>query len=35
MSRLVPPDDLASAVSLNGVVVNSARVVGPALAKAF
>ncbi len=31
-SRLVPPDDLASAVSLNGVVVNSARVVGPALA---
>lgn len=32
VSRLVPPDDLASAVSLNGVVVNSARVVGPALA---
>src|SRR6202050_1874282 len=32
LSRLVPPDDLASAVSLNGVVVNSARVVGPALA---
>jgi MFS family permease len=31
-SRLVPPDDLSSAVSLNGVVVNSARVVGPALA---
>jgi MFS family permease len=31
-SRLVPPEDLASAVSLNGVVVNSARVVGPALA---
>ncbi len=30
-SRLVPPDDLASAVSLNGVVVNGARVVGPAL----
>jgi MFS family permease len=32
VSRLVPPADLASAVSLNGVVVNSARVVGPALA---
>jgi MFS family permease len=32
VSRLVPPDDLASAVSLNGVVVNSARAVGPALA---
>jgi MFS family permease len=32
VSLLVPPDDLASAVSLNGVVVNSARVVGPALA---
>ncbi|HEY1832398.1 MAG TPA: MFS transporter [Acidimicrobiales bacterium] len=32
VSRLVTPDDLASAVSLNGVVVNSARVVGPALA---
>jgi MFS family permease len=32
VSRLVPPGDLASAVSLNGVVVNSARVVGPALA---
>jgi MFS family permease len=32
VSRLVPPDDLSSAVSLNGVVVNSARVVGPALA---
>ncbi len=32
VSRLVQPDDLASAVSLNGVVVNSARVVGPALA---
>ena len=32
MGRLVPPDDLSSAVSLNGVVVNSARVVGPALA---
>ncbi|HEX3796788.1 MAG TPA: MFS transporter [Acidimicrobiales bacterium] len=32
VSRLVPPEDLSSAVSLNGVVVNSARVVGPALA---
>jgi MFS family permease len=32
VSRLVPPGDLASAVSLNGVVMNSARVVGPALA---
>jgi MFS family permease len=32
VSRLVSPDDLSSAVSLNGVVVNSARVVGPALA---
>ncbi|GAA3396772.1 MFS transporter [Cryptosporangium minutisporangium] len=32
VSALVPPDDLASAVSLNGVVMNSARVVGPALA---
>jgi MFS family permease len=32
VSRLVPPADLASAVSLNGVVVNSARVVGPAIA---
>jgi MFS family permease len=31
-SRLVEPDDLSSAISLNGVVVNSARVVGPALA---
>ncbi len=29
---LVMPEDLSSAVSLNGVVVNSARVVGPALA---
>jgi MFS family permease len=35
VSRLVPPDDLASAVSLNGVVMNSARVVGPALAGAL
>jgi MFS family permease len=32
VSRLVPADDLSSAVSLNGVVINSARVVGPALA---
>jgi MFS family permease len=32
VSQLVPAADLASAVSLNGVVINSARVVGPALA---
>jgi MFS family permease len=32
VSALVPSNDLASAVSLNGVVVNSARVVGPAVA---
>ena len=32
VSSLVRPDDLSSAVSLNGVVMNSARVVGPALA---
>ncbi len=32
VSRLVPTEDLASAVSLNGVVMNSARVVGPAVA---
>jgi MFS family permease len=32
VSSLVVPADLASAVSLNGVVMNSARVVGPALA---
>ena len=32
VGRLVPPDDVASAVSVNGVVVNGARVVGPALA---
>ena len=32
MGRLVPREDLASAVSVNGVVVNSAHVVGPALA---
>jgi MFS family permease len=35
VSSLVPPDDLASAVSLNGVVMNSARVVGPAIAGAL
>src|SRR5208282_2391125 len=35
VSDLVPPADLASAVSLNGVVMNSARVVGPALAGAL
>jgi MFS family permease len=32
VSALVPPTDLASAVSLNGVVMNTARVVGPAVA---
>ncbi|MGF6886450.1 MFS family permease [Nocardia sp. GAS34] len=32
VAQLVPPADLASAASVNGVVVNSARVVGPALA---
>jgi MFS family permease len=32
VSQLVPADDLASAISLNGVVMNSARVVGPAVA---
>ncbi len=32
IGQLVPPDDMTSAVSLNGVVMNSARVVGPALA---
>jgi predicted MFS family arabinose efflux permease len=32
VGSLVKPEDLSSAVSLNGVVVNSARVVGPALA---
>ena len=32
ISSLVTPDDLSSAISLNGVVVNSARVVGPAIA---
>jgi MFS family permease len=35
VSRLVAPGDLASAVSLNGVVVNTARVVGPAVAGAL
>jgi len=35
VSRLVAPADLASAVSLNGVVVNTARVVGPAVAGAL
>jgi MFS family permease len=32
VGSLVTPQDLSSAVSLNGVVMNSARVVGPALA---
>src|SRR6202034_4315108 len=32
VGALVTPEDLSSAVSLNGVVMNSARVVGPALA---
>ena len=32
VGSLVEPEDLSSAVSLNGVVMNSARVVGPALA---
>ena len=32
VSQLVPPSDLASAVSVNGVLMNSARVVGPAVA---
>jgi predicted MFS family arabinose efflux permease len=35
ISRLVTPVDLSSAVSLNGVVVNTARVVGPAVAGAL
>jgi len=35
ISSLVTPDDLSSAISLNGVVVNSARVVGPAVAGAL
>jgi predicted MFS family arabinose efflux permease len=32
VSQLVKPEDLSSAVSLNGVVMNSSRVVGPAIA---
>ncbi|MEU0503074.1 MFS transporter [Nocardia sp. NPDC005998] len=32
VAQLVPPADLASAASVNGVVMNSARVVGPAVA---
>ena len=32
VSQLVPAEDLASAVSLNGVVLNSSRVIGPAIA---
>jgi MFS family permease len=32
VSQLVRPDDLASAVSLNGVVFNGARVIGPSVA---
>ncbi|MFZ0668592.1 MAG: MFS transporter [Acidimicrobiales bacterium] len=35
VSRLVELNDLSSAVSLNGVIMNSARVVGPALAGAL
>jgi predicted MFS family arabinose efflux permease len=35
VSRLVSTNDLSSAISLNGVVVNSARVVGPAAAGAL
>jgi MFS family permease len=35
VSQLVPADDLASAVSLNGVVMNSARVIGPSVAGAL
>jgi predicted MFS family arabinose efflux permease len=35
VGSLVTPEDLSSAVSLNGVVMNSARVVGPALAGAL
>ncbi len=35
VSQLVKGDDLGSAVSLNGVVMNSARVVGPAIAGVF
>jgi MFS family permease len=32
VSSLVPPEDLSSAISLNGVIMNSARVIGPAVA---
>ncbi|HEY1974295.1 MAG TPA: MFS transporter [Pseudonocardia sp.] len=32
VSSLVPPSDLSSAISLNGVIMNSARVIGPAVA---
>src|SRR6202161_860653 len=32
ISSLVTPNDLPSAISLNGIVVNSARVIGPAIA---
>lgn len=32
IAALVPPADLSSAVSLNGVVMNTAKVVGPAVA---
>jgi MFS family permease len=32
VAALVPADDLSSAVSLNGVVVNGSRVIGPAIA---
>lgn len=32
VSSLVAPADLSSAISLNGVIMNSARVVGPAIA---
>jgi MFS family permease len=35
VGSLVTPDDLSSAISLNGVVMNSARVVGPAVAGAL
>jgi predicted MFS family arabinose efflux permease len=35
IGSLVTPEDLSSAVSLNGVVMNTARVVGPALAGAL
>jgi MFS family permease len=35
VSQLVPAADLASAVSLNGVVMNSARVIGPSVAGAL